>query len=695
MRIFIIKQELKRKSVNWETTLTMTMQDSTQQNEKTVLSFPSEDEIIVLPDGTIPVRMGSGIVTRILGKGGMAIVYEIWNEQLGIKRAIKLLRPNSSKDTRDRFSIEAKVTAQLDHPNIIDIHTIGNWNGLPYIEMECIEGISLEDLIQRDGALKVELCIAVGIIICKALDYTHHHTYTFNRQTLTGILHRDLKPGNVLISQDGIVRLTDFGIATPSSITTNTSSGKIIGSMQYLAPEQLEEKPIDTRSDIFSFGCVLYEMLTGKKTFPEKNITRLVQKRLRNEYDPLSSFFPSLPSKVVHVAHQCLQYHPNKRPSDISLVLKELEKIHHSISSQTPEEIIASYIKGKKNFQNTISSKQSVVSVLKHVLTHRYTAISSLAGIAILAITGTMIFSPLNTFFSNVKEEKAVPIAPATLAKPDKASADKPQQPSTPPSMSSSDVVEQKDSTNENVPSSALSSSEIPLSEQEQPILPPEKTVQNKEKSSSVTLSKKSTSQTNQQKKSAPVDIPKQPVLTEEQKTVENLKKEYNTGDQIFIMQQEDLKKHFKNVIHVYTTLPKSLAVSKEARLLRHRAFVGLNQINKSYFDTTFHINDGEFYLSKAKYYYKTKQYQQALWILELIKTAPATLINEDTLHNNVLLFKARCNSQLFFSNPKPEGKKTALKSWFDVKNEFRENQQHPYFLEANNEIRNISKVIL
>jgi len=119
------------------------------------LAKAKEADAVVLPDGTRPVKMGSGVITGILGEGGMSVIYEIWNEQLGVKRAVKLLRPNSSKESRVRFEQEMKVTAQLDHPNIIDIHAVGEWNGLPYIEMEKVHGLSLEELIARQGALRV------------------------------------------------------------------------------------------------------------------------------------------------------------------------------------------------------------------------------------------------------------------------------------------------------------------------------------------------------------------------------------------------------------------------------------------------------------------------------------------------------------------------------------------------------------
>ena len=219
--------------------------DPARDDDTKIISIKSSGEIdestmVILPDGTKQVPMGSGIITGILGEGGMSIIYEIWNEQLGVKRAVKLLRPNSSQENKERFEKEMKVTAQLDHPNIIDIHAVGDWNNLPYIEMEMVSGISLEELIRRQGALPLLVCTSIGIIVCRALDYTHHHQYKINEETFTGLLHGDLKPGNILFSREGVIRLTDFGVATPTEVSKSSSNGKVMGSMQYLSPEQIE-----------------------------------------------------------------------------------------------------------------------------------------------------------------------------------------------------------------------------------------------------------------------------------------------------------------------------------------------------------------------------------------------------------------------------------------------------------------------
>ncbi|MBD3314592.1 MAG: protein kinase, partial [Chitinivibrionales bacterium] len=222
----------------------------------------SQTQLAMLPDGTEPVPMGSGVVQSILGEGGVAIVYDVWNEQLGVRRAVKVLKPSHTPDALDRFHTEMKIMAQLRHPNIVEIHAVGKWNNLPYIEMDRIDGFKLEDVIRERGALPLQACTAVGVIIARALDYTHNSTLAVGDKTYKGILHRDLKPANILIAKNGEVKLTDFGIARPAEISLHTMEGILVGSLQYIAPEQLDGRQYDARADVYSFGCVLYEMIT-------------------------------------------------------------------------------------------------------------------------------------------------------------------------------------------------------------------------------------------------------------------------------------------------------------------------------------------------------------------------------------------------------------------------------------------------
>ncbi len=642
--------------------------------EKSVqeISKPSGDTgVVVLPDGTKPVKMGSGVVTGILGEGGMAIVYEIWNEKLGVKRAVKLLRPNSTQENKDRFEKEMKVTAQLDHPNIIDIHYVGEWNELPYIEMEMIDGISLGELIRRQGKIPLEVCTAIAIIVSRALEYTHHHEYKVNNQSYTGLLHRDLKPGNILFSREGIVRLTDFGVATPTNVAPSTSSGKVIGSMQYLAPEQLEEDDVDPRADIFSLGCILYEMFTGERTFPDRNITRLVRKRLKNEFRPLASFNLPIPAKLDRLVNECLHLNINKRPQDISDVLIELEKIHENLTLRSPEQVIAAYARGESFEEDTFLTQRKIPARL-------------IAGIALITFSVVALGVYL---FIRIPRSSDRELLSGTVA----ADVKKVETKKKPQGQRVQQQVKKRDwqdlrkaSQSERLEKTVTPQARKRIVRDKNIALirkPPESIY---EKSSP-----KATMASSQTRNSAK-DI------TARGKRPDTMLDKMPRGrfadDVIAALKAEDAADNYTAVLDIYNTLPRAQASTKEARLLKHRALVGMNKVNKSYFDNN-HINDGEFYLSKAIFLFKSRQYQRAIWILGIIKTAPTVLINKRVLYKEVLYYSAKCHTAIFENNPTPEKQKTAQQSWFKVKSEFRGNQSHPWFLKANNEIRRLSKI--
>jgi hypothetical protein len=633
--------------------------------------------VVILPDGTKPIKMGSGYVTGILGEGGMAIVYEIWNEQLGVKRAVKLLRPNSSRENIERFEREIKITAQLDHPNIIDIHAMGEWNGLPYIEMEMIDGISLSELIQRQGTLPLEVCSAIAIIVCRALLYTHNHEYTVGNQSYKGLLHRDLKPGNILFSRAGVVRLTDFGVATPTNVAPSTSSGKVVGSMQYLAPEQLEEDEVDIRADIFSLGCILYEMLTGEKTFPDQNITHLIRKRLKNEFKPLSSYKQvSVPLRLNTLIGDCLQLNPAKRPSDIRAVIQELEKIHSGITLKNPEDIIIAYARGE-NFEEDLFLKRKTFPTW------------AIAGVAVtaLCIVATGVYFLLSTV-SGEKKQGASPVSTAKGAKT-------PIQPTT---RKSTQVQPVKTSGTNASPRQA---GKKPLFEKSQVPVPVQSARPKVSAQPSAAGPGKNTRQFPVARgRSLPTEDKKSLVndnnlfgdVSGPETILTKMEKKYKTRDVIAILKKEDAAGNYSNVLDICNHLQPQQAAMIEARLLRHRALVGTKQVTKSYFDNN-NINDGEFYLSKAKFLCDTRQYQRAIWILGSIKKSQTLLLNQETVNRDMLYYMAKSNTGLFDAKRTLERQRVALQSWSEVKNQYRNNQSSPRFVEADSEISRIGKI--
>ncbi len=292
-------------------------------------------------------QLGSGYVTGRLGEGGMATVYEIWNPQLSVSRAVKLLRRDHTPESRERFSTEVKLTAQLDHPNIIRIHSVGEWQGRPYIEMEKVHGWSLDVLLTERGPLPKKVAVAVALLIARALTYTHSLKYRFDGAEVNGLLHRDLKPANILLSRKGWVRLTDFGIATPVDVSMHTPDGSIVGSLHYIAPEQLRGDSVDARADMFSFGCVLYEMFAGNRAFPDSRLARLIPQRLANTYSPLREGRGGIPRSLTGLVRRCMAADPGKRPSEFRSIRKTLESIYEKWTDSAPEETIEKFLNAK------------------------------------------------------------------------------------------------------------------------------------------------------------------------------------------------------------------------------------------------------------------------------------------------------------------------------------------------------------
>ncbi|MDD5676079.1 MAG: serine/threonine-protein kinase, partial [Chitinivibrionales bacterium] len=294
------------------------------------------------PDGLPPVDqnmvLGSGTVVSILGTGGMARVYKIWNDKLEMHRAVKILLPNQHGDLAHRFETESKITAKLHHPNIVEIYTVGEWKGLPYLEMEYIDGESLEAVIGRYGRLPEAVCCAIGIFISRALAYAHSQSFLLYGKNYHGVIHRDLKPANIMVSAKGGVRLMDFGIARPTETSLHTVDGNIVGTMQYLSPEQLDGSAIDGRTDIYTLGAILYEIITGTKTFPQTTITNLMKKKALNEYRRFNEFDFTVMPALGKIAQKCLQQNPSDRYQVAADLEKDLTELYGSLTNETPEQ---------------------------------------------------------------------------------------------------------------------------------------------------------------------------------------------------------------------------------------------------------------------------------------------------------------------------------------------------------------------
>ena len=306
---------------------------------------------------TSGAKLGPYEIQSKLGAGGMGEVYRARDTRLERVVAIKVLAAHlsSSAELKQRMEREAKAISSLNHPNICHFYDIGSQDGTDYFVMEFLDGQTLADRLRAE-ALPLPEVYKIGIAVAEALSFAHLH----------GIVHRDLKPGNIMLTQTG-TKLMDFGLAKPmgmqsagsssasappsftaaatlsgpSPLTPLTTAGTIIGTIQYMAPEQIEGGEADARSDIFAFGCVLYEMATGKRPFQGKSQLSLASAILEQEPVPIGSVKPLVPSAFEHVVTTCLQKAPGERfqsAHDIKLQLQWLLAAKPTLEKAADEE---------------------------------------------------------------------------------------------------------------------------------------------------------------------------------------------------------------------------------------------------------------------------------------------------------------------------------------------------------------------
>src|ERR1700675_2567975 len=264
---------------------------------------------MAIPSGT---KFSSYEVTAQIGAGGMGEVYQACDTKLGRDVAIKVL-PQAfahDPDRLSRFQREAKMLASLNHSNIATIYGLEQSGGTSYLVMELVPGETLAERIRRDGPVPIEEALAIARQIAEALEAAHEK----------GIIHRDLKPANVKVTPEGKVKVLDFGLAkafagdganddpsnSPTLSAAATMQGTILGTAAYMSPEQARGKAVDKRTDIWAFGCVLYELLTGKQTFRGQTVSDTIAAILEREPD-WQALPPSTSVKIRNLLRRCLQ----------------------------------------------------------------------------------------------------------------------------------------------------------------------------------------------------------------------------------------------------------------------------------------------------------------------------------------------------------------------------------------------------
>lgn len=251
-----------------------------------------------------------------IGAGGMSDVYKAKDLTLGRFVAIKVLKPEFSEDVGfvTKFRTEAQSAAALQHPNIVNIYDVGSENGLHYIVMEYVEGITLKTYIEKKGQLSFKEAVSIAIQVGRGIEAAHNNQ----------IIHRDIKPQNIMISTEGKVKVMDFGIARAAS--SNTISSDVMGSVHYSSPEQARNGFVDGKSDIYSLGIVMYEMVTGRVPFDGDTTVAVAIQHLQEEMVKPSAYAPNLPISMEKIILKCTQKNPDRRYENMSALLSDLRK---------------------------------------------------------------------------------------------------------------------------------------------------------------------------------------------------------------------------------------------------------------------------------------------------------------------------------------------------------------------------------
>ena len=259
----------------------------------------------------------------MLFRSGMSDVYKAMDHKLNRYVAIKVLKSEFSEDTGfvSKFRVEAQSAAGLTHPNIVNVYDVGEDNGIYYIVMELIEGITLKKYIEKKGKLPIKEAVSIAIQVAQGIEAAHNNH----------IIHRDIKPQNIMISREGKVKVTDFGIARAAS--SHTINGNAMGSVHYISPEQAKGGYIDEKSDIYSLGISLFEMITGEVPFEGDSTVSVALQHINEEMPNPRDYVEELPVSVEKILAKCTQKKPERRYLKVSTLIADLKK-----SLITPDE---------------------------------------------------------------------------------------------------------------------------------------------------------------------------------------------------------------------------------------------------------------------------------------------------------------------------------------------------------------------
>lgn len=305
-------------------------------------------------------------IVREIGRGGMSVIYEGYQPSLKRKVAIKKFeREGKSDELFQRFFSEALALAKVSHESIVEIYDLIDESDSAYIVMEYIDGVTLSHLIKKVGKLPPEVAGSIALKVANALLHIHE----------LGIVHRDLKPSNIMVTRSGTVKLMDFGIAhNPSFVKPLTRTGMIMGTPNYMSPEQVRGEKVDFRSDIFSFGAVLYEMVLGKKAFDAEAEGKLIEKIIKCDYISPKVYDRRIPGFLVRIINRCLQRKPSRRYKSTRDMVEDIERFLYRYGITNPTRIIADFLSSPEEFMHRMESvhfklkAREVVNILVLIL---------------------------------------------------------------------------------------------------------------------------------------------------------------------------------------------------------------------------------------------------------------------------------------------------------------------------------------
>lgn len=268
-----------------------------------------------------PTRIGRYEVLEPIGRGGMGSLYLALDPLLDRQIAIKLLRDDDD-ELRERFAREARAAARLRHPNIVTIFDVGEHDGQPFIAMEYIQGQTLAEIVRGNVPLTLTRKLELIEALCDGLGFAHR----------SGIVHRDIKPANLMIDADGSLKILDFGIARAAESSGMTQAGMLIGTLNYMSPEQVSGQPVDARSDLFAVGAVFYELLTYRQAFPGGLMAGVLNRILSGQPDPITSIVPDLDPDIVAIVERALQKEPDHRYQDLGAMRQDIAAVRSRLT---------------------------------------------------------------------------------------------------------------------------------------------------------------------------------------------------------------------------------------------------------------------------------------------------------------------------------------------------------------------------